>query len=79
MAFIVAQSAADRRRAAKNFKDAYAQRSRYVHHHLSISDQAVLEDFFRNMYVMLVTVIGNMHKIKDHAEFLDMLENAKFT
>ena len=79
MAFLVAQDAGGRRRVAKNFKDAYVQRSRYVHHHLSVSDQAVLEEFFRNMYVMLFTVISNMPKIGSQAEFLNMLEEAKFS
>ena len=45
MAFIIEQDVAGRKRVAATFKQAYALRSKYVHHYRSIDDQTVLGEF----------------------------------
>ncbi len=79
MAFIIEQDVAGRKRVAATFKQAYALRSKYVHHYRSIDDQTVLGEFFYDMYRLLFVAISNMDRVPSQAAFFEMLDNAKFS
>lgn len=79
MAFIVEQEVEARKKVAANFKQAYALRSKYVHHYRSIDDQSVLDEFFYNMFRLMFTAITNMDRVPSQAAFFEMLDNAKFS
>lgn len=78
MAFLIAKDADTRRSVVANFKKAYGLRSRSVHHLAMIDNEDVLSEFFKNMWVMLITAIQNMQRFKEHADFLDAIDRAKF-
>ena len=79
MAFIIEQDVEARKKVAATFKQAYALRSKYVHHYQSIDDQSVLDDFFYNMYRLLFTAVTSMDRVPSQAAFFEMLDNAKFS
>lgn len=79
MAFIIEQDVQARKKVAATFKQAYALRSKYVHHYRSIDDQAVLDEFFFNMYRLLFIAVSKMDRVPSQAAFFEMLDDAKFS
>ncbi len=80
MAFVTAGDARERQAVAANFKKAYAMRSKQIHHlvDVDVDDEEVLEKFFRNMWILLLQAVKLMPRIKEHAEFIDEIDQVKF-
>jgi hypothetical protein len=79
MAFLIANDADSRKAVVASFKAAYALRSKYVHHLASVEEDAALQSFFTNMFVMLFTVVQNMPRFTTHSDFLDEIDRVKFS
>jgi hypothetical protein len=78
MAFALAKDGQERRAIVANFKRAYQLRSRHVHHAKSVDDDEVLATFFVNMFRLMVAVIANTSRFRDHSAFLGAIERIKY-
>jgi hypothetical protein len=79
IAFTIANDAEGRQRVAANFKKAYGYRSRQVHHLASVDDEETLAAFYRDMWLMLLAAIANMHRYKTHVDFLAAIDRKKYS
>jgi hypothetical protein len=79
IAFLIDENPQNRKHIVSNFKKAYQLRSSYVHHLNSVNDEQTLQDFYRNTFLLLYVVIADMKSHTNHAEFLDYIDNKKFS
>lgn len=79
MAFVIVKGADERKAVVSAFKRAYQLRSQYVHHLVSVEEDEALQAFFRNMWLLLFTVVSNMTRFDSQAEFLDAIDRVKFS
>lgn len=78
-AFLSADEAPDRIECAKNLKDAYGLRSRYLHHGHKPQDVVVLESFFPRAWEFFLR-LPEMHKAyRDKEELVADIERRKFS
>lgn len=79
IAFLIAQTADERRNVVSNFKKAYALRSKQVHHLSTVDDESTLSQFFINAWIALRRALQLIGKFKTHIDFLDEIDNIKFS
>ncbi|GAA0311608.1 hypothetical protein GCM10009087_22160 [Sphingomonas oligophenolica] len=79
IAFLIEQDPKRRKAVVSNFKKAYQLRSRYVHHLNSVENEEALQEFYKNIFVLLYTAIADMKIHSNHGAFLDHIDNKKFS
>lgn len=50
-----------------------------IHHLGTVDNDDVLDKFFEHMFLMLTAAMDNMHRYKEHSDFLDALDRIKFS
>jgi hypothetical protein len=78
LAFMVATTASERRAVVANYKRAYGLRSKFIHHQVRVRDEAVLTEFYGNVFKGLFRALTGIRKCPTHSNFIEYLENLKF-
>lgn len=81
MAFLIADTADQRKNVIRNVKDIYAMRSRFVHHgEASYDDQdyASIEMFMYNSWIAFSAMVDKIHKFTTREQFVEALDHLKY-
>ncbi|MCR6501528.1 HEPN domain-containing protein [Shinella sp. CPCC 101442] len=78
VAFLIANTPAERKSIVDNFKKSYNMRSQYIHHRLATVDVRELDQSFENIRASLSVAVENIEKFKSKDEFLAAIEHKKF-
>jgi hypothetical protein len=79
MAFLIGNTAEERKNIIKNLKTVYGLRSRFVHHGTSISDYQSLGNFMFNTWVAITQIIGQTISKQTKQEFIEYLDDQKLS
>lgn len=81
LAFALAKAPAERKKIAKNFKDVYNLRSKFIHHgnDIEIEQLDILLEFMMNTWNFLRLAIINADIFRTKEDMIDALENIKYS
>jgi hypothetical protein len=79
MAFLIADTLEKRKAAIRNLKDAYALRSRFVHHGHTIDQLETVRRFLLDAWVLFLELAKSSRKYETREQLIDSLEAMKLS
>lgn len=78
IAFLVSKDPHERRAIARNAKEVYDLRSRFLHHGAAIQEIEKLSEFLHSVWLFFISAIKNANSIDERAQLIDHVEDKKF-
>src|SRR4051794_8425363 len=78
IAFLLYSDPKARWDTVQNLRDVYRLRSQYLHHRVSLADQAKLETFIMNAHFVLARALEWSDRFADRSQFIQLLDQAKY-
>jgi len=80
IAFLIADTRAERKKVVENFRHTYALRSKFVHHgHSTISQLETLREFMTNAWELFTHLAKDSDRFSTKEQLMDHLEDMKFS
>lgn len=79
MAFVIEETADERKKVVKLVKDIYGLRSRFIHHGRSIKDIETLDQFMFKSFIFFCSMIHSINSYPTKEAFIEKLEELKFS
>jgi hypothetical protein len=78
MAFLLEKDPSQRQDIVRNVRDIYQARSRYIHHRISVSEEAAMEKFVVRARAAFEAALANARQVKTGLEFIEAIDRVKF-
>jgi hypothetical protein len=78
MAFTISTRPEERISIVENYKQVYRMRSDFVHHRKSSTELEIIEEFAKNAYRLLITLIKNFEKYESKDKFFAKVETMRY-
>jgi len=80
IAFLIADTRAERKKVVENFRHTYALRSKFVYHgHSTISQLETLREFMTNAWELFTHLAKDSDRFSTKEQLMDHLEDMKFS
>lgn len=78
IAFLIGLNPDERLEIVRNVRSIYAMRSKYIHHRVSVTDEAEIANFILTARVFFGAAITNSRNFKSKRDFIEAIERRKF-